>query len=381
METEIMTERMNGKLGALALTGLIITAAAAAAQVTWKGTVVKEGDVIVVMNPKEPLFKTPVFELREDLSIGGPDAEGDCVFDQVRQVVIDDAGIMYALDERASDIKAFDASGKYLRTIGRRGQGPGELEFPMTLSLNRAAGELTVQQQTRGLAIFKTDGTFLRQQSLQGLITGRGRADSRGNIYVLEIVLGDTGTSYATKKLAPDGSPLATISETPAPAGKGVGRPVRPFLAVPYFLVDREDRLVYGYPETYKIQFYGPAEAKVLRTIVREYDPVPVRAEEKAALEKEIPPGMKVEIEYPKVHPAFTRFFLSDLGHLIVQTYEKADGGKIIHDVFDAAGRFIGRVPLQGIGFEIFNGKYYALEEDEEGYQYIKRYAVTWTIK
>lgn len=378
---------MNGhqRMVLLAGLGLIVsiatTVATATPQGKWKGTVVKEGDITVVKNPKEPLYKTPVLELKEELSLGGPDAQDEAAFGSTRSVVVDDDGAVYVLDEQAADVKVFDASGRHLRTIGRRGQGPGELEYPMTLSLNRAVRELAVQQQTRGLAIFRTDGTFLRQQSLKGLITGRGRVDSRGNIYVLEIVLGDTGTSYATKKLAPDGSPLATISETPAPAGKGGGRTVKPFLPVAYFLVDREDRLVYGYPETYEIQIYGPAEAKVLRTIGREYDPVPVRAEEKAELEKEIPPGMKVEIEYPKDHPAFTRFFLSDLGHLIVQTYEKADGGRTFHDVFDAEGRFIGRVPLKGIGFEIFNGKYYAVEEDEDGYQLIKRYAVTWKVQ
>jgi hypothetical protein len=26
-------------------------------------------------------------------------------------------------------------------------------------------------------------------------------------------------------------------------------------------------------------------------------------------------------------------------------------------------------------------GKYYALEEDEDGYQFVKRYAVTWVAK
>jgi hypothetical protein len=366
---------------AVALLGVICFAAAP--QGKWKGTVVKEGDGTVVKNPKEPLSKTPVLELKEDLSIGGPDAQGEAAFGQARQVVADDAGSMYVLDEQASDVKVFDASGKYLRTIGRKGQGPGELEFPMTLSLNRAAGELTVQQQTRGLSVFKTDGTFLRQQSLQGLISGRGRVDSRGNVYVLEIVLGDAGSSYATKKLAPDGSLLATISETPAPGGKGGSgvQRIRPFLPVAYFLVDRDDRLVYGYPETYEIHFYSPAEAKVLRKVRREYDGVPVTGEEKAALEKGIPPGMKVEIDYPKDHPAYLRFFLSDLGHLIVQTYEKADGGMFVHDVFDSEGRFIGRVPLKGLGLEILKGKYYALEEDEEGYQYVKRYAVKWLMK
>ena len=96
---------------------------------------------------------------------------------------------------------------------------------------------------------------------------------------------------------------------------------------------------------------------------------------------KQAPPGMKIEFVFPKDHPAYSRFFLSDLGHIFVQTYEKADGGRYIHDVFDAEGRFIGRLSLKPSGLEILKDKYYALEEDEEGYQYVKRYAVTWKVK
>ncbi len=125
----------------LGLPALIFVATVtASAQAKWKGTIVKEGDVTVVKNPKEPLYKTPVLELKDDLSIGGPDAQGDSALDQVRTFVVDDAGTIYVLDQQASHIKVFDASGKYLRTIGRKGQGPGELEYPMTLSLNRTNG-------------------------------------------------------------------------------------------------------------------------------------------------------------------------------------------------------------------------------------------------
>ena len=44
-----------------------LTAAAASGQDKWKGTIVKEGEVTVVRNPKEPLYKIPVLELKEDL--------------------------------------------------------------------------------------------------------------------------------------------------------------------------------------------------------------------------------------------------------------------------------------------------------------------------
>jgi len=357
---------------------LLSVALMAFAQSRWKGTVAKEGDVTVVKNPKEPLHKTPVLELKEELSIGGPDARGEAAFGSTRSVVVDDDGAVYVLDQQASDVKVFDAAGRYARTIGRQGQGPGELEFPMTLSLNRAKGELVVQLQTRGLVVFKTDGTYLRQLSLKGLISGRGRVDSRGQVYVLEIALDETGSRYVTKKLAPDGALLAVISETPAPAGPG--NRVRAFLPVGYFLIDRSDDLVYGYPESYEIQFFGPVGAKAFRKITRAYDPVSVTEEDKAARRRDVPPGYDREFVFPDHYPAYTRFFLSDLGHLFVQTYEKADGGRFIHDVFDPEGRFIGRLPLKPSGLEVLKGKYYALEEDEDGYQYVKRYAVRWLV-
>lgn len=376
---------MNGRQRMVLLAGLGLmvfiatTVAAAAAQAKWKGSITKEGEVTVVKNPKEPLYNTPVLELREELSIGGPDAQGDAAFGPTRSVVVDDSGAVYVLDQQDADVKVFNASGKYLRTIGRKGQGPGELEFPMTLSLDRAKGELVVQLQSRGLVFFKTDGTYLRQLSLKGLISGRGRVDSRGQIYILEIALDETGSRYVTKKLAPDASLLAVIGETPAPAGPG--NRVRAFLPVPYFLIDREDRFVYGLPESYEVRIYGPAEAKALRKITRAYDPVAVTAEERAERERDVPPGMKADFDFPKNHSAYTRFFLSDAGHIFVQTWEMTKDGRSIHDVFDAEGRFIGRLPLKPSGVEILKGKYYALEEDEEGYPYIKRYAVTWKVE
>jgi len=348
-------------------------------QVTWKGTILKEGDVTVVKNPSEPLYKTPVLKLEEELSLGGAGAQGEEGFEQIRACVVDDAGTIYVLDLQASHIKVFDATGRYLRTIGRKGQGPGELEYPMTLSLNRRTEELAVAQQSRGITFFKTDGTFLRQLPLKGMTGGRARLDSRGQIYILDIVLAQNRSKYATRKLSPDASVLSTVSETPTPTEPG--NKTRAFIPVAYFLIDRDDRFIYGFPETYEIQYYGPAETRVERKITKPYDPVAVTEEERTEREKDVPPGYTRELVFPKYHPAYTRFFLSDLGHLFVQTYEKAGDGKVLHDVFDSEGRFIGRVPLKPSGIEILKGKYYAFEEDEDGYQIIKRYALTWLVK
>jgi hypothetical protein len=361
------------------LLSVFLMAATASAQIKWNGTVVKEGDVTIVKNPKDPLYKTPVLELTEELSLGGPDAQGEYALDRARSFIVDDAGTIYVLELLAAHIKVFDAAGKYVRTISRKGQGPGELEYPMTLSFNRTKGELAVQQQSRGIVFFKTDGTFLRHLTLSGTLGGRARLDSQGQIYILDIVTAGSESKYATKKLAPDGSLLATISETPTPTGPG--NTTRAFIPVAYFQIDRDDRFVYGYPQTYEIHFYGPAEAKAVRKITRQYDPVAVTEEDKAERKKGVPPGYNREFDFPKYYPAYSRFFMSDGAHLFVQTYEKADGGRFIHDIFDIEGRFIGRIPLKPSGVEILKGKYYALEEDEDGYQYVRRYAVTWKVK
>jgi hypothetical protein len=372
---------MTAKAGRILMNGCLILALsaldAACGREKWQGAIVKEGDVTIVENPMKPLFESPVLDLEEDLSLGGPEAEGEHVFGRVLTCVVDDEGSIFVLDQKDSHIKVFSATGQYLRTIGRKGQGPGELYMPMTLSLNRTTGELAVLQLSRRMSYFKTDGAFLRQQPLADTMALRGQVDSRGNIYVIDLVHGDRDSSYVVKKLSPDASMISVMAQAPAP---GTDRP-NPFMAIPSFQIDRNDVLVYGCPETYEVRFMAPSDGKVFKKVRREYDPVPVTEKEKKDRLAAVPPGSGITYDFSKYHSAYAGFFTSDLGHLFVRTWEKTDDGKDVNDVFDAEGRFLGRIPLKSYGIAILKGKYYALEQDEDGYQYVKRYTVTWEVK
>jgi hypothetical protein len=345
------------------------------------GTIIKEGEVTVVRNPREPLYKTPILELRADLALGGPEAQGDDAFGQIGDVVVDDAGSLYVLDVRDSRIKVFDEDGRFVRTIGRRGQGPGEFEGPVTLSFNRTANELAVCQQSRRMSFFKPDGTFLRDLSFREMWALSGRVDSRGNVYITEHVIEDPNDRHITKKLGPDASVIAELADSPSPRSSKGARKIPVFLPASSFHLDRADNVIYGYPRTYEILSFRSTDAKLFRRITRDDDPPVVTAEEKREMEREVPPGSGYKLVFPRYHPSYDHFFLSDLGHLFVQTREITKDGKAIHDIFDAEGRFIGRVPLKPSGIGIRDGKYYAIEKDEDDVQYVKRYALTWLVK
>ena len=357
---------------------VILLPSLAKPQEKWMGSIKKDGDITVVSNPREPLYKTPILELREDLSLGGRHASGDYAFGGIRNLVVDEQGSIYVLDEKNYRVQAFDASGKYLRTIGRKGQGPGDLDSPLSLFLNRTSDELLVLQGIRRLSFFRTNGTFIRQLNINNSI--RAQYDSRGQIYLLEQARSKEGEwSFDVKKLSMFGTERGVVASVP---GQGYSGKINPFFPVTTFQVDRLDNLVYGDPRKYELLFFDPSEGKLFKKVTHYYADIPVSDEDKAKELEKIPPDARayINLVFPKYHPIFSEFFLSDLGHIIVRTNEKTKDGQFIHDIFDADGRFISRMPLKPSGITILKGKYYALEEDEDGFQYVKRYAVTWKV-
>lgn len=347
------------------------------AQPQWKGTITKEGGVTVVKNPKESIHANSILVLKEDFALGGLNATGDYAFSSLRAAAIGDDGTIFVMDDKDSHVKMFDRAGKYVKTFGRKGQGPGELNLPNSISINRGKGEIMIQEVSRRLSYFGLDGSFLRNQSMKEVWGLRGRVDSKGNIVLQEAIMDPKDPRYVTKKFDPDLKLLAELAKSPAPTPTVFN----PLMAVSYWTIDKDDNVVYGYPKTYEIDIFGPSHS-IVKKILKDYDPVEITEAEKEAERKDIASaGVSMKLEFDKFHPAFKRFFLSDKGHIFVETWETAKDGKTIHDIFDAEGRFLSRIALPLNGIEIRNGKYYSLEEDADGYQSLKRYSVEWKIK
>jgi hypothetical protein len=157
------------KIAPFTLAILLASTLCQAGQLPWKGKITKEGDVTIVKNPKEPIYKDTVISLKEDFSIGGAGATGAYMFSYLRDIAVDQNGNIYALDLRDCCIKVFDRTAKHVRTIGRRGQGPGELGGPFSMTLFPSKGEIFVHDVSNSrITVFNTSGAYSRQIPVRG---------------------------------------------------------------------------------------------------------------------------------------------------------------------------------------------------------------------
>ena len=147
----------------------------------WKGSVAKEGGIAVVKNPAKPLYGPEAFSLVEELSIGG-DASPDALLASITSIAEGPDGSIYVLDLDDRNVKAFDRDGKYLRTISRQGQGPGELSAPVSVHWT-VGGELAVVDARRRILFFDAGGKHLRDVPAVDLSFYDIRPDTKGNYY------------------------------------------------------------------------------------------------------------------------------------------------------------------------------------------------------
>ncbi|MFC1565044.1 6-bladed beta-propeller [candidate division KSB1 bacterium] len=75
----------------------------------------------------------------------------------------DDSGNIYILEySLGGNIKKFDPSGKYLATIGKKGQGPGEFEGPAAFDVDKNGNIYVLQQHTGKVQILSPEGKYIK---------------------------------------------------------------------------------------------------------------------------------------------------------------------------------------------------------------------------
>lgn len=369
-----MKEKRRSPLNqALVLCAIFVTAAVGAQKTEWKGSFGEEKGIRVVKNPREPAYERNVLALDEEICIGKGDRKGEPLFAGLWYLAVDDKENIYAMDAGDIQVKVFDMTGKFLRAIGRQGQGPGELLHPDHLFITDSH-QLVVEDYIRNLTWYTLDGNYLRALSTTRIFPIGIALCPSGRIVALLNMRQPGDSGHEIVLYDEDLNPLKTVISIPSPnPDRQVLEPFRPQIN---WALSKSNGLVVSFKEGYEIEIFD-AEGSPVKKILKDNEPVKITAEDvKQRVPRGVPEGRKLVV--PKYFPAIDSLTTDDEGRIFVRTYEKAGDGRYIHDVFDAEGRYIAKVPLRDKLQVWKNHKLYSIEEDKEGFKVIRRYRVAW---
>ena len=347
----------------------------------WKGKILTENGVRVVVNPAEPTYGTIKLDLKEELRIGG---EGDdrTQFYRVRDVGVDAQGNTHVVDYSNGRVQVFDPAGAYLRTIGRSGQGPGEFENPTRIDFGGLEGAIQVLDRYRRVNLFDEKGAYTRSVTLEGMAEAFFPAAAGGWMAVLQRGSDEELTSFhALCRVGGEGKIEAVIAEFPytiymAKTAGGTLMVSTGFEMTLYAASLPGNALVYGYSKDYELVVIGADGRKSL--LIRKEEPRPeFTAEEKKQFRR---------IPVPKLKPIYFDILTDSEGRIYVQKNNnvrtKRNFGPIATadkevDVFNSDGYFLFRTALPPNARVIRDGLVYSYFVDEEqGVEYAQRFRI-----
>ena len=317
-----------------------------------------------------------------ELTIGSESDPEDAMIFEIRSVQAGDGGEIFVLDGKIKRIKVYGPDGRHLRTIGRTGQGPGEIQSPVRMAMT-AAGHLCVLDTGNSRVSYHSqEGACIRETPFKGWRPYRFLPDSRGSGY------GDTldfegGAKDVLLKLDAKLDKVATVATLVIIENPGEQTsPMEMFRLI--YQVDREDRLVWGSTGAYELTVVD-AGGKTVRRIERSFEKKSYSGADKDRLVKDFlrgqAPPAGFDPYFPPHKPVLHHFVLDDEGRYYVRTLEQDGAGKFFYDVFDPEGRFFARfaLPENELVYAVKKGKAYtAVEENEAGIPQVKRYALIW---
>ncbi len=354
------------------------------------------------------IYRTGKVRFVPEITVDDSALPKDVFFLGYGDIVADESGNVYILDSKAQHIKKFDSNGKFLKLIGREGQGPGEFSRPSGLV---CSGDKLVAWDMRAFrfSLFTLDGepiksvrhSFIEQGNPQKM-----RALPSGEFVVgIEKVHFDPKTpqDFSIVLYSAEMEKVKTIYSHQVwrniwgiPDAGNIPLPFAPYI---HWDLTPDGRIVIGYSDKYEIGIYDREEVE-LATISHTYEPVKVTQLDREFFFKSVsytqsspdgtvtttepPPAFKEHVKFPEFKPAFSHLVVDSDGNILVCPYgkDKKEEYKSF-DAFDPEGNFIGRVRIESdhsfMSFgdsQIKDGYFWARKYDEDGYQKIIKYRV-----
>ncbi len=338
--------------------------------------------------------------LTETLRIGGAD-EGPTSFSWVKSIAVDARGRVHIYEHSTQDIRVFGPDGKYVKTIGRVGSGPGELRNAEGIAFARD-GKLWMRDAANGrFSRFDADGAFEKSWPM-GYCYSQGawepQFDDKGRILDIDcLVEAGQGRRRGILGYHTDMSKVDTIGIAPecgtrefAESGTWITRHTNgmSYRSIPW--APRAHWALGPAGEVWCVS--NSARFEVMRIsvggrdtvrIAKSTPAVPVTPFERdsviAIIEEKGPTGLDFG-RIPKTKPMIDRLNVDPEGRLWVRHTDAR--GAIVFDVFGADGRHLATAELGALKvsvyapFTVAGNQVYAVVLDEDDVPWVVRYAI-----
>ncbi|MBW3534595.1 MAG: hypothetical protein KY453_05170, partial [Gemmatimonadetes bacterium] len=222
-------------------------------------------------------------------------------FGEVGDVAFDAAGNLHILDAQSARVVVVDPRGRLLRTVGRPGEGPGELRMAAGMAVLRDGTVAVADLGHRAFVVYGPDGEFLHQSPFGGdggttvlgeLLpepAGRGVVSAGRRMVMVRRggpggATEDPGQPIVRFDLAPEGGSRTLLRawEPPPPEGGGAGAvaggarvtmpPERAFEPRLLAAMLPDGSLVFSDSSAYALKVAGP-DGRVKRILRRPLEP------------------------------------------------------------------------------------------------------------
>ena len=343
----------------------------------WKGIIEEIDGVTIVKNPKEPLYGEFVFDLEEDLSIGGNVNDDNYYFmARIRKLVVDDQLNIFVIDRRNRRIQKYDRAGNYLVTFGRFGQGPGEFQIPNEIIVDNRGKIWVFDLAKRAFVVFSENSVYEKNIPVETAIFNTFFSKNGFVFFQLNDYRGGDGPQTTVLKFNPDTLEKDTIAKFIwEKKGNYPGFIAHNYSYQLFFHQINQSFLCYGFSSEYKIHIIDGV-GNIVRIIEKYEEPIPISREEKGMTVKEgafIATGRADSnninhYEFPSHRPFFRGILTDIMGRIYVLRFQSIlnKEEKVAFDVFGKDGSYLYQIVLPFIPVAIKSGYLFEIRTDAE---------------
>jgi len=312
--------------------------------------------------------------------------DGDLIISKISSLAVDNKGNIFIVDMGSTTVYKYDKNGKYLMSIGRKGQGPGEFQRAYNIAIDND-GNLYLSDD--GISKFTNQGKFIykKKKSMSQMLESFIPLKS-GDFIFGGITLDESGKVLKfVRKIEIVNSelkPIKKLFEVSQEAGKnGLNGDKVMFFSILALDKDRVYRLE-NKDNVLTIDVYND-KGKIVQKSVKKFKKVKKTAEQIKKEEEWIEKinkrsGGNYQGKIEENKRSVVNSKLDDKSNLWIKTIgEKSEDRTTYFDIINSKGKYVGRIETgqKFYSWIVKNNYLYCVEDNEDDGYCLYKYKIS----